>query len=186
MVPYKMFLGESIKEKIIWLLEVNNIELMAGMLAAGIGIMDDINSSTANVSYYVDSDTDVSSFRKVRDLPEDKISTESCGVLNEGEYGIWMKGTRRFYYNLYVFKTNSFFQGIISMCHAFDVDFRNYIYGYPFDSIGNQYALADYVMTPYLIAIDVPDLDDIEEEERDDENIIQPLERTDVIITIKD
>ena len=93
-----------------------------------------------------------------------------------------MKGTKRFYYSLYAFQTNSFFQGVVSICNAFEVDFRNYIYGFPFDKFGNQYALDNYVMSPYQIAQDAPDLDDVEEEERDDENIIEPLARTDDMI----
>jgi hypothetical protein len=39
-------------------------------------------------------------------------------------------------------------------------------------------------MAPYQIAQDAPDLDDIEEEERDNENIIEALARTDDIVVL--
>lgn len=187
---YKIFFIEETSKKIIWDLELNNIELLAGMLAVGIGIADDLNDGAAGAvkhgNYYIDSDADVSSFRLVKDVTEDKIRDNTSGRLKLGEYGLWMKGSRQFHYNLFVFKTNYFFQGIISICNAFQVDFRNYIYGFPFDGNGNQYSLANYVMAPYQIGQDAFDLDDIEQEEADDENIIESLPRTDDIITLKD
>jgi hypothetical protein len=88
-----------------------------------------------------------------------------------------MKSSKRFLYNLYGFETAYFFQGIISACHAFGVDFRDYIYGLAFDAQGTQYTLYDYVISPYQIAYTVDDLSDVEEEEADDENIIEPLQK---------
>lgn len=170
---------------VIWELKVDNLELLAGMLAAAMGIMDDLNAES-DLIYYVDSNADVSSFRLVDNLSEQYLRTSSVNKLKDGEIGIWLKGSERFVYSLYRFNTNAFFQGIISICNSFNVDFRNYIYGFPFDKYGNQYSLGDYVMAPYQVGIDAPDIDDIEEEEEDDENINEPLARTDDIITFRD
>lgn len=183
MESYTLFLSERESDTPLWILEFDDIELLAGMLAAGMGIIDDVNNEDdIKKNFYIDSDTDVSSFQVVDNIIEDEIRPNTQGRLLDGQYGIWLKGNKRFYYSLYAFETNSFFQGIVSICNAFQVDFRNYIYGFPFDKHGNQYALNDYVMAPYQIAQDAPDLDDIEEEERGNENIIEPLARTDDII----
>lgn len=170
---------------VIWEAYLNNLELLAGMLAAGLGIMDDINATSDNLYYYVDSDADVSEFRLLNGVPEEAMRSNSLGNLENNKYGIWMKSGDRFYYNLYAFRTNAFFQGVVSMANAFGVDFRNYIYGFPFDNTGKQYSLSGYVMAPDQVAIDAFDIDDIEEEEEDDENILNPFERTDDIVTIR-
>lgn len=191
--PYTVFFANTIDDIPIWSIEVDDIELVAGMLAGGLGIMDDLNYITKDVTYYVDSDADVSRFRLITAIGEEEIPNYTCGgVLScdntqqeeicnvlgcpkPGEFGLWMNSGIRFLYSLYTFRKASFFQGIITICHAFGVDFRNYIFGLPFDVKGNQYALSGYVMTPYQIGQDAPDLDDIEEEEKDNENIIEPL-----------
>jgi len=185
--PYTVFFANTIDITPIWSIEVNDIELVAGMLAGGLGIVNDINHETRDITYYIDSDADVSSFRLVNNIPEEEIPNNTCGVAcnknvcnllgcpQTGEYGLWMNSGTRFHYSLYTFRKASFFQGIISICHAFSVDFRNYLFGLPFDANGNQYALSGYVMTFDQIGQDAPDLDDIDEEEKDNENIIEPL-----------
>ena len=179
---YKLFFASTSSQVPIWELDLNDIELLAGMLAVGMGIMDDINFDSPT-SYYVDSDADVSSFRLLSDVQEDQLELYSINRLQQNQYGIWLKGSRRFVYSLYAFRTDKFFQGIVSMCNSFNVDFRNYIYGFPFDKDGNQYALANYVMAPNRMASDAVDFDDQEFEEQDDENIIEPLARTDDVYT---
>lgn len=180
---YKLFFRSTNSETPIWELSVDDVELLVGMLAAGMGIMDDLNANSKFVQYYVDSDADVSSYRLLADIPEELTRSLSTQRLQQGDYGIWLKGSTRFVYSLYRFTTNRFFQGIVSICNTFKVDFRNYLYGFPFDSSGNQYSLSGYVMAPYQIGVDAPDIDDIEEEEEDDENINEPLARTDDIYT---
>lgn len=173
---YTVFFANDKSTNHIWSIKTNNIELIVGILAAGMGIIDDLNrESKSDEIYYIDSDADVSDYRLINSVPEEKIFNSSYTF--PGEYGLWMNSGKRFDYSLYRFKTAYFFQGIITLCHAFDVDFRNYIFGFPFDNKGNQYALSGYVMAPYQIVQDAPDLDDIDDEEKDDENIINPLEK---------
>jgi hypothetical protein len=163
----------------IWSVEVDNLELLVGMLAVGVVIVEELNKG-----YYMTTNVDVSKYRLLREIEHDNIQMASKDKLYDDEYGMWIKSNIEPYYNLYKFNTNYFFQGVISMCNTFSVDFFDYIYGFPFDGYGNLYALSGYNMTSYLVVQDVFDLDDVEEEEKDDENIIQPLERTDDIITI--
>jgi len=174
---YTLFLGDTITREVLWSLQSSNLELIAGMLAAGAGIMDDTNYINDKTQYYVDSNADVSSFRIVDSIREEDINSNLCGKLLPGQRGIWLHSGTRFYYSLYGFRTAYFFQGIISICNSFGVDFRNYIYGLPFDGEGNQYALSDYVMVPFQLVQDAPDLDDVEEEEADNENIIETLHK---------
>jgi len=189
MGSYRLFFAIIGSTEPIWDVTIDDIELLAGMLAVGTGIIEDLNSVltyATSVQYYVDSDTDVSDFRLLPDISEDNLRSNSLRKLSTKQYGIWLKGRRRFYYSLYTFRTNTFFQGIVSMANTFGVDFRNYLYGFPFDAYGNLYALGDYIMAPDQIAIDAPDIDDFEQDEEDDENIIEPLARTDDIITLKE
>ena len=186
MKTYTVYFANTIDRSPIWSIEVNDIELVAGMLAGGLGIMDDLNYETKGITYYLDSDADVSEFRLINAISEEEIPNNMCKnkydnerkiCIGNNEYGIWMNSGIRFLYSLYRFKKASFFQGIISICNAFGVDFRNYIFGIPFDINGNQYVLSGYVMTPYQLGQDAPDLEDVEEEEEYDENIIEPLEK---------
>lgn len=162
-------------ETVIWHIDLPDLAITAGALAAGIGIMDDLNADSQNTQHYsLDSDADVSGYLRVRDILEADIRDHTCGYIDLGEYGLWMKGSERFLYNLYGFSNARFVQGVISMCHIFGVDFRNYLYGFLFDVDNQQYALADYVMAPDQVAVTVPDLDDAEIEEADDPFFINP------------
>lgn len=196
MEMHTIFLAERDIDTHIWSYEVDNVELLAGMLAASVDIANDMNYEamydasvqgiTTYPEYYFDTHDDVSAFRVISEVLGDDISRYTTANIDEGKFGIWLLGRKRFYYSLYTFQTNSFFQGIVSICNMFQVDFRNYIYGYPFDYYGNQYTLDTYVMAPYLISQDAFDIDDNETTEADDENIIEVLARTDDVITLKD
>ncbi len=185
MESYRIYFATIGSEYPIWDLYLNNLELIAGMLAVGLPIIDELNSES-DMQYYMDTDADVSEFRLAENIPESRLQSVSNNKLYENEFAMWLKGTERFKYNLYRFKTSKFFQGIVSVCDTFQVDFRNYLYGFPFDKYGNQYAFSNYIMAPYQIGTDTIDVDDIEEEEEWDENINNPLERTDDIINVPD
>lgn len=49
-----------------------------------------------------------------------------------GEFGWWIYDPSVDNYKLYSFRSADFIRGIISMCNAFDVDYRDYIYDHPF------------------------------------------------------
>jgi hypothetical protein len=170
---YPLSLINKVDMTLSWKIELNDIEILAGMLAASVGISSDMSEN----SYSLISDTDVSKFLVFENITEENIKSHTCNDMDEGQFAVWMKSDKRFYYNLYKFQRSAFFQGIISLCQSFQVDFRNYLYGFPFDKDGRQYVLNGYLMTPYQVAQDAPDLNDVEEEEHDDENIIEPLKK---------
>ena len=174
-----IFLIEQNNNVKFWNLDINNIELVAGILAASIGILKDINQKIGDLSseYYLDSNVDVSRFLILRDIPEDEIIINTPGHIIPGYYGLWMNGSKSFHYNLFTFQNNSFFQGIITICNIFNTNFRNYIYKFPFDSIGNQYTLQGYIMATKQISVDVPDIDDMIEEQRGDETFDELLHK---------
>lgn len=148
-------------------------ETVAGILAGAIYI----TSRDEIKDIYIDSDGDFSDYLIHENITEDDIPYKSYGVLGDKEYGIWCRSYIPYKYNLYKFKTAKFMQGLISIANNFNVDFRRCIYGMIFDQTGEQYSLRNYVMSEPLLMQDAPDLDDIEEEEKDDENIIERLRK---------
>lgn len=156
----------------IWSKEVGDTELIAGMLAAAAPIMDDLDNE-----YYLDTSADISYYRVINSVDENGIYRYTSFYPPEGIFFIWMRSSVAYEYSLYAFGSDKFFKGIISICNHFAVDFRNYIYGLPYDNNGNQYSIAGYELIPYSVVWTVPDLDDIEEQEKDDENIIEPLKK---------
>ena len=176
-MAYSVAFADTVSKEIIWQDFYDDIELVAGMVAAGLGIIADLHLN-ANYSHYtVETNADISYYRALSDVPEENVNTESCGILQPGEYGMWSRGQYFGYYNLFRFTGATFVQGFVSMGTAFRADFRNYMYGIIFDSNMKKHVLAGYIFSPYRIAIDVPDLNDVDEEEADDENIIEPLHK---------
>lgn len=180
---YEIIFGEKTSE-IERFSVPSDLDLIAGMIAAGVGIMEKLNYNHAPREYYLITTADISQYRVEREITETDLSSHMKGRLQPNQRGIWMASAQRFQYDLYAFTDDAFFQGVISICNYFGVDFRDYIYGTIFDDNGKQYALEGYTMTDYQIAIVVTDSDDEipdfystgEEKEREgDENIITPL-----------
>lgn len=163
-----------------WSFTVKNIELLSGMIAGSIGILNDynylINNTNKNSTkkeYYLDTDIDISEFRLEKYITSDDISLYA-GNIKPNHYGIWLRSDVPFHYNLYTFNTINFLDGIIKISEMLNVDPREYIYGSPFDYRGNE--LIDTKIDE--IAIDVPDrYDEILEEQKDNENVIEWLEK---------
>lgn len=71
----------------------------------------------------------------------------------EDMFGWWIStgnGDRDFFY-LYTFRTPEFIQGFISMCDAFNVDFRDFILGNPFkinNGVRTDYNIEGYDIEP--------------------------------------
>lgn len=171
-----LILKDIIAKQDIWRKKLDNEEQLVGMLAAGVGICADINFSQNMNQYGIDSSIDVSTYRVKHNIPEEHIIKQSH---TNKKYGLWMKSDKRFHYDLYAFDTPQFMQGIISMATACEVDFREFIYGLPFDSKNRKYLLAGYLMQGSRLAVDALESDDVEEEERDDENILNPYKTLD-------
>lgn len=182
---YKIFLYKKSSNELLWEFYHNNLEFIAGMLAVSIGVLDDINSRLSFENYYIDSNVDVSKFRVLNHIFINFVKNYSKDVIKIG-YGIWLRSIEPLYYNLYNFFSLSFIHGMISFCISFNVDVRDYIYDLPFDSHGINYDLDHYPLNKDYKIYVTYDLDDIEEEEEDDENIIEPLKRSDEIIVLKD
>lgn len=159
-------------------------EIIVGMLAVGISIVSEINSKNGGLKYFFTCSEDVSHYRLLHNIHENEIKHNQCGVecgihnkceLLDDEYAIWIKGSSNFRYNLFKFSSSDFFQGLISLCQNFEVDFRDYLYGVPFNMRNESYVLEEYIMMPFIMSYDVPDTLDNEEEEMDDENILSPF-----------
>lgn len=75
-----------------------------------------------------------------------------------GYYGWWIRDYLE--YSLYQFQTVDFIQGFISICNAFEVDFRDYIAGPPFqsDNKGNNipYNIIGYDIEPFNPPVRIP------------------------------
>lgn len=159
----------------LWTAEYDDVELVAGLMAAGVSLVHELNQGQRRTQYTVESTIDLSEFIVHSDTKEDDLGKYSCGALMPGEYGVWLRGSHVGRYHLYRFRKASFMQGLVSMFTGFSVDFRDYLWGLPFDSNLKKLVLSGYIMTSDEMAIDTPDLDDVDLEEADDENIIEPL-----------
>jgi hypothetical protein len=124
----------------------------------------------------LETSADISNYQIETQVEEENIPLYSNARLDQGEYGLWLNSSRRCLYNLYRFKTPAFVQGIVTICNHFEVDFRDFIFNLIFDQDGNTYILENYVMTQYELSMDVEESSDVEDEQRDDENVIQPLD----------
>ena len=163
-----------------WSFSVNNIELLSGMIAGSIGILNDYNylinnnnKKSPKKEYYLDTDIDISKFRLQKYITGDDISLYG-GDIKPNHYGIWLSSDVPFHYNLYTFKTVNFLQGIIKIARMLNVDIKEYIYDSPFDYFGEK--LID--MSIDEIAINVPDRHcEILEEQKDNENMIELLHK---------
>jgi len=166
--PSKYTISLKHNMHLVWSLNLNNYELFLGMIAAGIGIMGDIKN---NSTYFLEFDTDITKSQIATNIQEEDLPLYQ---IPDDYYGLWLKSTKRFFYNLFIFRTGTFYQGIISMAEAFSVDFRNYIYSKPFDNKGNKYTLDKYLL-PYdhiQLTWDAPDFQDVPELNNDEGDFI--------------
>jgi hypothetical protein len=169
----KLILYEN--NKIKWSQEFKNKEMLAGSVAVGIGILKSFNDSSRSV-YRLDTNTDLSEYRQIKNVTEEDSNQLFLSVKLRNIYGVWFKSSDRFRYDLYTFGSNKFFQGVVSMCVNFNVDFRSYIYKFPFDSNGSEYVLSGYQGNQdYRLGVIAIELSDTEEERRDDESVLIPL-----------
>jgi len=181
---HTIYFNEYNSNKTIWNFRVDNIELVAGMLAASIGILEEYNyrineNSEEKVEYYFDSNVDLSKYRLAENIPEDEIKNNNV-ILNPNTFGVWLKGNSRFSYNLFTFNNDKFFQGIMSICKTFNVDFRTAIYGYPFDYLGEKYDVEGNTIMKPEIAVWAPSaISDMREEQYGNENVIVLLRKED-------
>lgn len=175
MGAYTFTLFDKLQAQPVWTDAYDDMELVAGLLAAGTSLVNTINSSLRQSQYAVESNMDLNPFLVHRNVREDDLNKTSCNALNRGEYGVWLQSARVGSYDLYRFRNTSFLQGMVSMFTAFQVDFRDYLWGLPFNSQLKKLIMYGYIMTSDQMAIDTPDLDDVDEEDADNENIIEPL-----------
>lgn len=65
---------------------------------------------------------------------------------------VWVSSPagRKFYRKVDLVNMNLFLQGFITMCNAFQVDFRDYILHFPIDSDGTEYDLPEYHLREYF------------------------------------
>lgn len=173
---------------IIWSQELNNIEVVAGMMAGGLALLERMNnlgSSKNRKNYYFYTDADTTKFRIIDSVPNTQIkhlSNETLINNNNYNYYVWLNSGNLYLYSLYGYNSSDFFQGILSICKACERDVRDIVYGFPFDNRGIRYEIDGYHEISNDVAQDAPDLDDVSEEEKDDENIIEPLKRDDDLI----
>ena len=181
---YTIYLKEYNEDSEIWHFDVDNIELIAGMLAVSMGILEEFNykineKSSNKIEYYFDSNVDVSKYRILTDILESNIKN-NAGYIQPGYLGVWLKGNKQFHYNLFAFRNNQFFQGIFTICKLFNVDFRTCMHGHPFDSLGTKYDINGHTIIPKEVGVFVPNLiAEIREQYFGDENQIQLLHKDD-------
>lgn len=164
--------------------ESNSVEVIAGILAGGVGNVKDYNTKLGGLSrVHLDSNVDVSSYRKAAVVPIDKINKKTNKKwVKKGMSLIWMQSSIPFHYDLYQYKTSKFVQGILSVCNYFDKNIKDYIYQHPLNENLMDIDILGYHVKTTVISQIAPELSDVTEEEADDENILNPFARSDIII----
>jgi hypothetical protein len=168
-------------DKIIWSMELDDLELVAGLLAGTMSLLQYLREP----NYHMTTDADVSMFRLIDNVVQDDIEQYSrvevlCNKCsNDFKYAVWMPSGSEDRYSLYGFNTSKFSQGLFSICDRFNVDYRDCIYGIPFDWSGGKYTFDGYNLVSYQVAQDAPDLNDVEEEEQDNEALIDAFSVSD-------
>ncbi len=166
----KIYHGKSERVNTIWSVKVSDHETALGMIAATHYIFRELNNQTE--SYIVVHNVPINNIA-IANVSQEETSILS-NIVPEHHYGIWLKSSRRFMYDLHLFTTSDFLRGLISMAETFKVDFRDIILNLPFDSFGRTYTLQDYHLNFIQESYDVPNDDDIDVDEDDDENIHDP------------
>ena len=156
-------------------MDVGSYEYIAGMLAISHGLLFDLNrpdDATVQISG-VTPDVNFTG-RVVIGAPSSERDNYRPPV---GQYAVWIRAASDYEYDMYLFHSAIFLQGVLSLCEAFGTDFRNYILGFPFDSDGITHTFRGYAWAHSQVAVDVEDLDDQYAEDVDDENVIEPLKK---------
>lgn len=162
----------------------SDVELLAGMAAILLPILADQNEQDSTIQYQLNTTANLQPHRLKRHIREADIATAILTITAEDKV-IWIRNKEEFFYDAYKFTTGSFLQGLFTIAHHFQADYHNYIYGLPYDGNLQVLEVPEYgLVAPSTFASEVPDIDDIEAEEVDDENILNPYERTDDLITI--
>ena len=176
---YTIYFIDNISKNESWRFTVKNLELLAGIIAGSVGILDDYNykindnNNSIKKEYYLDTNLEISEFRLKQYITSNDTVLYN-DLIKSDHYGIWLRSEVPFHYNLYTFKTINFFKGVLKICEMLNVDFRKYIYGSPFDYLGRNAINFDIKE----IAMDVPDRQyEIAEEERGNENVIELLRK---------
>lgn len=161
------------QSRALWSEEIESLQILAGIVAASVPILTEASKDHPG-SYQLVTDTDISAFRAARHVEGSRVQVLP---FSHGKYGLWLASDRTHHYDLYTFHRAEFLQGVISLARACQVDFRNYLYGVPFDTQGTLYVLAGYRMLSSNFAVDVLDSNDMEEEEKDNENLIESFRK---------
>lgn len=173
-MEYKIEILEETSDKSIWSINDSDIERIAGGLAIAIPILEDINNSANSNGkiYHINSEADVSEYRILGDIEVEYIANYINIPISN--YAIWIKSADLYRYSLFKFKSPKFLQGLASMCQWADVKLGSYVHDLPFDSKGNRYDLYGYSLRGGRTTEDAFDLNDVEEDEYDNENLLEP------------
>ena len=123
-------------------------DTIAGLIIAGLMLIQEIQDENAIGLYFLLSQNNlIFEIKDPIDFESDLIQEYAqekdtiIFIYPNKKYGIWIaRYGDSDYYDLVTFNNaNEFMQGFITMCNYFQVDFRKYILGPPFDSKGIEY-----------------------------------------------
>ena len=172
--------------KIVWTKYIDNIDILAGMLAGGNAILNDnkftMGFKKLGIKIYLNESESIDDitmkFETTKDLIKyiyyyniDKNLIDDQRITELDDYkGLWIKNNNN-NYNLYKFTETNFIKGLIYICDLFGFNWVSYIYGKPFDSNGNMYNIPGYLEnTPKNVLSNINDYND---DDNDDETIYQ-------------
>jgi len=155
-----------------WELDLTTeLEFGIGLAAGLISLIADMNESSNKEGWLLSYSVNLSSYL----LAQDVRGELEVPPFTQHTYGIWLRTTPGSY-NCFLFDTPRFLDGLIAACQTFGSDFRNYLYGLPFNKRGKGFVIDGYRMGLLSqVPAYVGNLEDVEAEEADNENLITPV-----------
>lgn len=171
---YELKFIDGTSGDILWTRKDEDLELLVGMIAGGIAGLGEQNDR-----YYFDINTNINKYRVKELIFVDDLEVNSEGWLNDDEYGLWVLSHIPYRYNLYKFRTDSFFRGLILVLNIMELNYMDYTYKYIFDKNMKLYFSTENGMVANYIIVDSYEDPAFEYEEDIDENVIEPLNKED-------
>lgn len=166
-------------DEILFNIESFNEEFLAGILSILSPILSDMVIKYPKDHFNIEHDGHFYKYRLITSIQSQHIKNKINEQFGDFLFYIWIRSFYTKNYSLYNFQSSDFTKGILHICDYFSVDFRNYIYSDIYDARGSYYKIKNHDFLYRYPNYFIEELNDVEESQKDNENIIRPLRKDD-------